>query len=801
MAVELFADQLPRAASKRSSEVNRLLRAAMGPTLLGEPVQMDFYARNGFRFLAVPAWVDSASLTLRAQQFRNIVRLDATRARDHAIRTIADGHLDAETMLSAVARLENPRHRFSAELFWPHLPENEFSSIRNTGELGSVKVIQEFSNGTCKGVQRAHRMHVRALALHCLAIDMEFSYLEQRCAVPDGRWEAAITAWRELWSHDAFWDYMHKRGQQMDDPRLQKEDADKARSELPRVILGLHELLAEKYAASERYQDCQRHLSLITQSGFPQEIARASTWNAVKGVAGTKLEDLCQRTRKDFDVIKERTGRANFERLVKPLLQEAGDIQNFLTERLHLPEVYLEQSAFDRFAMNLKESTDKKIEYDDGERERNLLYSSTVLKRLLALPLSSQVRREISQAIQEDNRHLYSQFDIDSGALPQALQCFFLSGAEADPDESIVIPMYRVTDRQVEVNRIQGNAGISVRFNRARLLIPRSKQAKPAHGGTVEVPVPPAQFSPRQRDVATQLKSLEGKQGAAQAERTRHRNLAIQAEEASQLADLEARTKGFNDRIDGANGAIERLKKEKEEEIASRNKEMNMQLARIDAQHAPTLDIARTQQANAQASLAGLAGVAKIELPVAFFILLIASSSLGFGMGDGILAVIGAVVLGKIVRAVIRARANAPLAKAEEAHSRDRETCQKESEAICKGIIQKFAEKSAKFKSVLDAVAQEKTNLKEAGRKRIEEMRKRWDDQITKAATEFEQSTKSLRAQLVIKSRVKKLEQQSDFPAYQAARKKDFREGEKPPASEMKLTAAERTQAFIMMSR
>src|ERR1041385_4832449 len=103
MVAEAFAGQPPRPASKKFSEVNRLRRATLGPTLLGEPVQLDFYARNGFRFLAVPAWVDSASLTLRAQQFRNIVRLDATRARENAIRTIGDDHLDSETMLSAVA--------------------------------------------------------------------------------------------------------------------------------------------------------------------------------------------------------------------------------------------------------------------------------------------------------------------------------------------------------------------------------------------------------------------------------------------------------------------------------------------------------------------------------------------------------------------------------------------------------------------------------------------------------------------------------------------------------------------------
>src|SRR5580658_11061936 len=94
----------PGGRPKRSPEATRLLRAILTPTLLGERVPMDFYARGGFRLLAVPAWIDSETLAIRCQQFRNRVRLNAAHARHEAIQTISDEHLDTEALSSAVAK-------------------------------------------------------------------------------------------------------------------------------------------------------------------------------------------------------------------------------------------------------------------------------------------------------------------------------------------------------------------------------------------------------------------------------------------------------------------------------------------------------------------------------------------------------------------------------------------------------------------------------------------------------------------------------------------------------------------------
>jgi hypothetical protein len=784
----------------RSAEVVRLLRAPLGPSFLGERVQMDFYARNGFRFLAVPAWLDRASLALRCQQFRNIVRLDATRARRLAIHTIGDEHLDSGTLLSVVARLESPRHRFFAELFWPHVPENEFSGLREAGKLGSAKLIQAFANGGGTGVERAHHVHLRALAHHCIAIELELDFLEKRSAVPEGHWEGAMEAWRELWGLNEFWDYMRGRVEKMDDPRLQREDADKAREELPRLILGPHELLAEKYAGVGNYHECVRHLNLITQSGFPDEIVRAAAWNAVKGVAGAKLEDLCRRVKQDFAAIQDRVGRGDFERVAAPLMQEAKEIHELLVERLELPEALLEQSAFDQFALSVKEYAAKKIKYEGSERERNILYSSLIVKWLLVLPLSPPVRREIEQSIREDDRILYSRFGVDPGAIPEALQCFFLAGAEANPDDSIVIPMYRVTDRKLQVDRLRGSAGVAMSWEAAKLLVPRSKQAKPAHGGTAEIELLPSEMTPHLRTVAAQLKSLVRTHTTAQANLRSQRDAEIQAETARQSADLEARAKGFNARTDEANAAIARLKDAEHQALAAETKQWEARRARIEASHAPLVHAAQTKKAKATKSLSGVRGAATIEVPAGILISLIGSLGFGFGAAAVILALVGAVVIGKIVRSTVNTRAARAVAVAEAGRRQELAAGQKDTETKKKEIARAFAKKREEDESELAAVTKERQHFQEAGRTKVEALRKQWNEKIDTAAADFQQSARLLKSQLVRTGQVKKLAQQSEFPAFQAARKKGFVQGEKP-SSEMNMTANEEAQAMLMLGR
>lgn len=763
-----------------SPEVARLLRTVLAPTLLGERLQMDFYARNGFRFLGVPAWFDPESLALRCQQFRNGLRVNVEFARRHAIRTIDDGHLDAEAFLAAVAKLESPRHRFCAELFWPHVSESEFAAIQKVGRLDSLKLLQEFKPNGHKGAARAHYLQVNALTYHCLAIEAEFAFLEKRAAAPQGHWEDAIRAWRELWGSDEFWRYMAGRVENMDDPRLKKEDANTARAELPHVILAPQEVFAAKYAETENYEACVRHLSLIAQSGFPEAIVRAATWNAVKRVAGAKLEDLCKRTKQAFGEIKERVHRSGFETVAGPFLLEALSIRDLLLRRLGLAESMLEQSAFDDFADIARMAADAKLKFDGTERQRTILYFSRFLKHLMEMPLSATVCRAIEQTIRQNNHHLYSRFGVEAAALPQVLECFFLKGAESDPEDSVVIPMYRITDRRVEVDKARGTFQTRVFWDSNQILIPRSQQAKQAHG--------------RLADLLQKLTKDHNESQAALRTRYESQITAVEAHKEAELRDLKER---FESRMDEANAALQRIDRAEKEAL---NAEATSSLHRRKSiESAPALSAARSHEMQTRKSLAGIGGALKIEIPAAILLFLAFSFWLEFGVLSAILGIVSAVVAGKVVRTRLETKAASAWAAAEAQLDRAIQAWRRDSESRVAAIRARFAQDRKQPRSVLDGNAHQKLAIAEAGRRQIEEIHKQRDQESALLREQSDRQAGVLKSQIVQQEPAKQLAEYQQFPGYQVALKKGYREGEDPSPSEMAMTSAERAQGLLML--
>src|SRR5262249_27735986 len=121
--------------SNPSGSVARLLSALLPTSLLGERLPLDFYARIGFRFLAIPARTEASVVAAHWQRFRSLLKVSPDRALSMKIRTIPDEHLKHDDVFAAVAALENPRHRFIAELFWPDLSEEDFSILRTSLDL------------------------------------------------------------------------------------------------------------------------------------------------------------------------------------------------------------------------------------------------------------------------------------------------------------------------------------------------------------------------------------------------------------------------------------------------------------------------------------------------------------------------------------------------------------------------------------------------------------------------------------------------------------------------------------------
>jgi hypothetical protein len=778
----------------------------LSTTLLGERVLMDFYARNGFRFLAIPASTDATILAAKSQQFRGLLRVDAARAREGAVRTIAEDHLDADVIMSSVARLENPRHRFLAELFWPHLPEGEFQEIVKARDVASPDVLRALPLDSHAGIVRIHRLHLAALAHHCRAMQLELDHLERATAAPDGVWEAATAHWRMLCGSEEFWRYLASRVETLDDFRLQKQDVERARAELPRVILAPHEVFATKYAAAQNYPDCVRQLRYILQSGFPDEVVRAAAGAAIRKVGGTRLDDLQRRAQQTFEKLTTRINCTEFDALVAPILEEAHEIHELLARRLEIPDQFLEQCGFDQLAETVRRAGNGKLSFDGAERERNLVYDSLLARRLSQLPLSGDVRRTLEHSRAESDRVLYARFGMDPTTCPHADKCFFLEGADADPAAIIVIPMYRITGREVQVNHVQRSGGISVAFETANLVIPRSPAARDGKAGaTVKIRVLADEYTGTEREAAAELDRLERKRDTERAALERARADAIGLEEARRDADIEALRRREGSRLRDAEVSIAAGRRDEDEKVAAMTQRMEIEKNAIAARHEQAVVAARAAEAAFRRRLDGGAVWMMVVLPLAVLGGFVAWSIVGDKDATlpiaGVGAALAATLLAYLVRTLARWMMSSPVRAAERAV----ETEQRVSEATFaqeeKAIRTESAKRRERFEMVVAELERAIEPICTACAARLHAIEAESERTIAATLKQFEERAGQLESQLVRTAVIKAASRQSEFSAYRAAIKKGFKQGKEPTPSDMQMTEAERAQARMMLAR
>jgi hypothetical protein len=787
-------------AAARRPDVVRLLQTPLTPTLLGERLTLDFYARNGFRFLSLPAWVDSDVLAARWQAYRSLVRLDLGRALAARTATVSDGHVDAQAALDAVSKLEDPRHRFVAELLWLHVSDREIQALRKEGGLAMPGALRMLSPDGATGPARIQRLHALAVASHCLALEKELEYLDQGAPMPAGVWEAAIKNWRELLAADGFWTYMSARVAKLDDPRLQGEDVARAHTELAAVILSVHEALAEKYAAGQRFPDCVRHLRLIMQSGFGDAVVHAATWNTARKVAGARLEDLLRRTTEAFDGVKDRVDRGRFEVLAGPLIHEAREIHALLSRRLEVPDQFLTESTFDQIAEKIHGGVNGKIKYEGDQRERNILYSTLLNTRLLALPLSSVLRRKIETSIRDDSRVLYSRFGLDIAACPDPTKCFFLDGEEADPESSLLVDVHRVTNRQVNVDRARGTGGVRVSYESGKILIPRSALAARVKRGAVNVQIPEAEYTPRQHAAAAEIRDLEQQAKTTLAALERERDAAIGQEEHRAEAEAQAIAKRNQARQAEAETGLARVRKSQQTQLSAAERRIEEQRAQVEAEHAPPVQAAREMEKRSREMFAGFKGFLKLEAPA-----MVVSSAVFWQLwGDmgGLAIVLGStagILLGRIVRPMVTGRGERRLLRAQQARDAALAECNSAWESRKREIESAYAPQRKPMEDFLAGMAREEAAVRQPSKKRVEALRAEYDKKKQEISAGFDARIKKLRSELVKTGTVKDLSEKVKFPAYRAARAKGFGDGSEPSSYEMQMTEAEKTQARVQL--
>lgn len=459
-------------------EFARLLSSPLGGELMKVEVNADVYAADGFRFLASPAHLERAKMEGKAQRLRNILRVSPERARNGYVRLGYEAHLDLDEVEVYLSRLLNPRDRLIWELFWPHLPPRHFAPIEEEKRIFSPALASQLST-----VTRSGREEERVLATHALAIAHHNQAISEELAFAGGggpggeeHWRRALAFWAVVLDSEAFWSYLRRRAEGYDDPRCRADDVDRLRDDLPAVLLGFNALFGEAYAKANHPEGTARHVALIRGCPLPEAARDAVLRSLVKKAAEVSLEPLRHRVQKDLkDHSKKRTYQG-FDKVCKPMLDEADSTRSFLLGACGFPEEMVDSSDFDRLCDTVLEALNSGIDYKNDDRVRAILYSSLVAKRLLSLPLSSRQRRRIEQSIANDRRLLYQDF-LDGNQEIDHTRCGFMEGEEADPASSFVFPVHKVTD----------TSGGTIRWQSTSILVPRSRLAAAIHDGKVDL--------------------------------------------------------------------------------------------------------------------------------------------------------------------------------------------------------------------------------------------------------------------------------------------------------------------------
>ena len=779
-----------RSGSVRGTVIEHLISRLLPTTLLDERLAMGFYALNGFRYLALPAWVEENDRVAKTQQFTSLIRLDRNRVLKESIKTISVCLSEVEAILPIVRRLDEPRHRFISELFWLHLSQSEFNVVRHEKAIIAPAVFKKLTDSSSSGNNRSQRSHALALISHCVAIDKELNYLESASNSPVELWLTAHTLWLDVCADEKFWTYMESRAAKLDDPRLKKEDVARARVELPLVILGIHEVLADFYFSIENYSDCLRHLHLIRNSGFDGAAVSAATWSAVKKVTETRLDELLRKTKLTFSDIKIPVSKEKFEEISAPLIQEARDIHRLLSQKLEVPSEFFEQSAFDSIIDSIHEGMVKKIEYDNESRERSLLYSSLLDKKLLSFPLSSQLRTKIEASIRSDRRMLYSAFSPNNTDFPDPTMCFFVEGAESDPDESLVIPMIRITKRTVNVNHAAQSYSLNVAYASSRLLIPRSILAASAKSKKIQMPIPKENYTPEQKLVATKLFALEEKLDAKITGLDMERNRAISAENKrceEEVAMLRAREQK---KLTEAETEINKENQNQKTEITAIQKDANAECKNVKIKYKPLIEAATKKKNEFEERWTGTNGIYKIILPTIIFIALF--TWFGWGNINKVFAsVLFGYTFGALARYLLKKCVSIQLNRENNAYQNAVAKINKESETKIDEIKQKLAERRKPWEAVMAAIAKQQDVICHASLDNVKALRTEYESKKNILIDEFEQTSKQFNDQLKHECEAKPLSRQEDFPIYHRALSNGYKKGKEPSSQDMQMTAEE----------
>jgi hypothetical protein len=682
----------------------------------------------------------------------------------------------------------------------------EVPSLLRSGARATLAADLASTNGRGGALTQ----HALAVVEHNRALEGELAFLAGRCEWSPEPWRQALAAWARTLGAEVFWSYLGERVEERDDPALGDEELEALRSELPAAILGFHGRFAGVYATAGWSHAAIGHLDLLRHAPFSSDLRNRALETAAREVAGALLTPHLHAVDQDILAPEEHLSRRQLAELLEPVLAEVESLLRFLVEDLKLPDELFVSSAFDHLASRLHLALNRKLDYSGDDRERQLVYGLRLRRRLLSLPLSRPTARKLEQELQKDARHLWGD---DYGPDLDPTACWFLPGAMADPEASLIMPLYRITDRKVEIDPLQGSAGVRLFWQGRRLLIPRSELASACHQGKAG----PAEVSAHLLDTEGQgilgeIRQIEADHAAAQARREASLQSDLQAVELELELALEAHQERA--RVEAAQG---------EQELTAVASRLQGQL--LEAEQALSKGLAeavnagedrrrraRQHLAMTKASQGGLRGGLARELPVGLALALALGGVIpalgGLGVLEGgsaswpgaLLGIVLALLGGRGVRRRRIHRAARAVQAAEGALEADQEML-RARHASQVGSLEAAAEKErAAIRRRLAGLDRAREELRSDSERRRTGLRTAAEEERRRLDREKEASVARLRKKLIARLGVRPEKDKWRFPPLEGAQATGFQPGRRPSSAEMKMTSDEELEARLQLA-
>ena len=777
-------------------KIERLLTRPFDMDVLKNKTKMGLYIENPFRLVSLSGKASRQDTESAVSNFNNRYRLLGDKMiHKNACKLGYCKNGIVKDPKAILGQLEHPLKRIFNEVFWFNLSQEIVDLIKSGDSIGDREVRniirQAFKNNGNEN--KALYRHAVAISYHNAAIDNEIDYLLGSAPLDPGLWERSFKNWAETLNDENFWRHFEERIRQINDFRLTIQDVEELKEKIPGIILSFNSIFADVYGNMSRNEDLNRHIKMLTESGFAKNTSR----EMLKNIARLRIdEEIRPMVAMVQDQILNEKSKLSYENF-KNRLDKVFDVISNIFEpwrKLQYPEEMLCSPVTDKLAELILKATNEKLDYKGDAQKINLIYNLLIFEKLLEIPLASSTRLKLNQEARKVRGILYP----DHAHLPETIlptKCWFISTEPADPVSGIKLKFYMI-------DKIHG---ANVSWNKHEVMIPRSKLAKDYHDGKISKKNIQDKLQEKFADEQAKLIDLKEQVEKITSEirnAFEEQKGSVRQQSAIELAEFTetyARKKGV------PLEEIDKLDTYRKKETDKVEKERKVALSRIDDEFNDTL-LGRKKKLGKSPSK-----IARFSSDISVGLMFLGISSLYyyhqtgnfFIAGDSIRIIISMTIVALVVADILFVGITAIL-KSYRKFAFNRINKKVESKKLevnqafddqLKGVDEILVNKFPQLIDTIQAIKKKRMEIEKAKNLNFIQIQKHEDEEIASKTNPLKAKIDEIEKRIRID--VKEESYREQFPSLQNIKKKGYKPGEKPPQHEMDAIVKRELERFM----